>query len=276
MFSFDAWQLLGLTPRSSLDDARRAYYELARIVHPDRGGNADDMRMLHEAYRWVYEQLVGATLPITVEDPSKTPIIDNILGMDRASLEACYDKVASTNSSANERTMALDWVKYLVERDLMMGKDLDSIESYIQESLGVVKGSQAGMYHASVPDGYGDMMDPHEGVSDYSNVADDKKMPGISFSKELAVYKEPLCPSNFDLVKESLIVPKTLDDYSGNKERFTMTDYAIAHTHHVISNPALYEQEREKSNEDVEQRLGKVLEEKLKVSGEATQAYLKW
>jgi len=263
MFAFDAWQLLGLTPRSSIGEARRAYYELARIVHPDRGGSADDMRILHEAYRWVYEQLVGATLPVTIEDPSKTPIIDNILGMDRTTLESCYDKLTAT-SNAKERTMALDWVKYLVERDLMMGKDLNSIEAYIQESIGVVNGAQTEMYHASVPDGYGNMMDPHEEITDYKNIGNDRKLPATTFSKELAVYKEPLCPSSFNLANESLVVPKTLEDYSGNKEKLTMTDYTIAHTHHVICDTIMYQKQREQKNKDIEEKLEMALKDKLR------------
>lgn len=281
MFAFDAWQLLGLTPRSSIDEARRAYYELARIVHPDRGGNAEDMRMLHQAYRWVYEQLMGSSLPITVEDPAHTPIIDSVIGMDRASLEACFERVmAGAGAEAGERSrvMALDWVKYLVERDLMMGKNLRQVEEYIQESLGIVEGAQGSMCHASVPDGYGSLMEPHEEITEYEAVAQDTRPLATNFCKELAIYTEPLCPTSFDLVNESLHVPQSRDDYSGNKERLSMTDYAIAHTHHVISNPELYQQEREQPA-DTEEKLEKALQEHL-VLNEGVRgiekAYLKW
>jgi hypothetical protein len=279
MFAFDAWQLLGLTPRSSIDEARRAYYELARIVHPDRGGNAEDMRVLHEAYRWVYEQLVGSSLPITVEDPAHTPIIDSVIGMDRESLEACFDNVNTGTGSGTgderSRVMALDWVKYLVERDLMMGKNLLNIEEYIQESIGIVQGAQGTMCHASVPDGYGSFMEPHEEIGDYKAITQEMKPVTTSFCKKLAVYNEPICPTSFDIMNESLHVPQSRDNYSGNKEKLCMTDYAIAHTHHVISNPELYKLEREQSA-NTDEKLEKALQEHLNISENTGKSYLKW
>jgi len=51
--------LLGVTIHSSPQEARHAYYNLALLFHPDKGGNASDMRVLHRAYRDVVRQLEG-------------------------------------------------------------------------------------------------------------------------------------------------------------------------------------------------------------------------
>lgn len=242
MFNFDAWQLLGLKPTSSLNEARCAYYELARIVHPDHGGSADDMRMLHEAYQWVYQQLVGATFPITVDDPSKTPVIDMVLGMDRACQEECYERLKQ-NDDARTKSMALDWLKYIVERDLMAGNELRSIEEYIQDSIRVVSEAQDGMMYASVPGGYGNLMDKHENVCEYSAAVDETPLSAC-FSKELTIYEEPQCPLELGMNDNSLVIPSSVEDYSGKKELLVMTDYVLAHTEHVISNPEAYDMER--------------------------------
>jgi len=58
--ALDPYALLGVTPRSSLQELRAAYYELALLVHPDRGGRAEDMRVLAAAYAFVKRELQHA------------------------------------------------------------------------------------------------------------------------------------------------------------------------------------------------------------------------
>ena len=242
MFTFDPWQLLGITSTSTIHEARRAYYELARIVHPDRGGNADDMRALHEAYKWVYGQLTGGTFPIVVDDPAKSPIMDTVIGMDKSTISQKYDGLKKTDDERT-RIMVLDWIKYVVERDMMVGKDLRSIEEYIVESIEDVSRAEQAMSLACIEDGYGSLMDCHEAVESYDDASRDKRMPHSMFSKEIAVYKEPICPTSFNMMDESLTVPKSKDDYSGNKDGLVMTDYMIAHSPNVISNTEEYKKE---------------------------------
>ena len=44
------WEVLGIRPEASRDDIRNAFRSLARIHHPDVGGNADDFKRLHSAF----------------------------------------------------------------------------------------------------------------------------------------------------------------------------------------------------------------------------------
>ena len=49
--------LLGVTIHSTCQEVRKRYYELACLCHPDRGGTNEQMQMLHNAYRYVIEQV---------------------------------------------------------------------------------------------------------------------------------------------------------------------------------------------------------------------------
>lgn len=51
--ALDPYALLGVTIHSTCQEVRRRYYQLACICHPDRGGTADQMRTLHNAYQFV-------------------------------------------------------------------------------------------------------------------------------------------------------------------------------------------------------------------------------
>ncbi len=44
------WQTLGLTARATASEIKSAYKKRALEVHPDRGGSAEDFRVLQSAY----------------------------------------------------------------------------------------------------------------------------------------------------------------------------------------------------------------------------------
>lgn len=46
----DPYRTLGVSPRASEAQLRERYLQLARSHHPDRGGNAESMRRVNEAY----------------------------------------------------------------------------------------------------------------------------------------------------------------------------------------------------------------------------------
>ena len=51
------YEIMNLTPDSTLKDLQRAYYDMALICHPDRGGTEEDMIVIHNAYKYIKEQL---------------------------------------------------------------------------------------------------------------------------------------------------------------------------------------------------------------------------
>ncbi len=62
------FDLLGVTIGSTEAEARAAFRELALLAHPDKGGRAEEMRVLMHAYRYVVEQLAAVNHTRTVED----------------------------------------------------------------------------------------------------------------------------------------------------------------------------------------------------------------
>lgn len=55
--SINPYELLGLTIKSTKKECKKKYYELALLCHPDKGGNKNDMIIIHNAYKYVMEQL---------------------------------------------------------------------------------------------------------------------------------------------------------------------------------------------------------------------------
>ena len=51
------YEFLGLSPSSSLDELRKAYHDMSLLMHPDKGGSAQEMHILITAYKWIKEQL---------------------------------------------------------------------------------------------------------------------------------------------------------------------------------------------------------------------------
>lgn len=50
---YDAWQVLGVTPGCDIETARQAYRALAKEHHPDRGGDAQQFRLVREAWELI-------------------------------------------------------------------------------------------------------------------------------------------------------------------------------------------------------------------------------
>jgi DnaJ domain len=51
------YELFGLTSAASMDEVRKAYYNMALFCHPDRGGSAEEMAVVTAAYKWIIQGL---------------------------------------------------------------------------------------------------------------------------------------------------------------------------------------------------------------------------
>jgi hypothetical protein len=52
----DAYAILGLKPNAPLEDVKKHYWNLANLFHPDKGGYAEAMRLLNQAYERVKKE----------------------------------------------------------------------------------------------------------------------------------------------------------------------------------------------------------------------------
>lgn len=68
MSLIDPYGLLGATVDSTRAEVKQAYYALSLLVHPDKGGSAADMIVVHNAYRYVIAQLSEINRTVTLED----------------------------------------------------------------------------------------------------------------------------------------------------------------------------------------------------------------
>ena len=53
----DPYSLLGVNIDSSEKKIRQSYYQLALLCHPDRGGNNEEMKTLHQAYSYIMKEV---------------------------------------------------------------------------------------------------------------------------------------------------------------------------------------------------------------------------
>jgi len=57
MSLINPFELLGVDCKSSREEVRKSFKELALICHPDKGGDANQMKTLHLAYLYVISQI---------------------------------------------------------------------------------------------------------------------------------------------------------------------------------------------------------------------------
>ena len=62
------YKLLGVTTNSTISELKKAYYQLALLCHPDKGGNNDDMRVVHQSYKYIKRQMENANYTKSYED----------------------------------------------------------------------------------------------------------------------------------------------------------------------------------------------------------------
>ena len=55
----DAYAVLGLPPTATLEQVKRNYKNLAVIFHPDKGGYAEAMKLLNQAYERICREKEG-------------------------------------------------------------------------------------------------------------------------------------------------------------------------------------------------------------------------
>ena len=51
------YEMLGLTSESTINELTKSYYSMSLLCHPDKGGNTDDMIVIHNAYKYIKKQL---------------------------------------------------------------------------------------------------------------------------------------------------------------------------------------------------------------------------
>ena len=58
LLTINPYNLLGVNTKSTINELKKAYYNLALMCHPDKGGDEKDMVVVSNAYRYIKEQLI--------------------------------------------------------------------------------------------------------------------------------------------------------------------------------------------------------------------------
>lgn len=183
------YEFMGLTVDSSLDDLRKSYYKLSLICHPDKGGSADAMVVLHTAYNWIKSQLDNVkNQPDAGKDydtvqkefdeyvvnlqkmkpPTYLETVAESLGIEKTDYTVIYDRVFAETDGESKM------VSKNMLFDIMLGNlnqiiyetgntpDKEAVLKRMEDDLmryRDMKPEEINLFPASIPHGYGDLME---------------------------------------------------------------------------------------------------------------------
>jgi len=203
------YHLLGVTVNSTMKELKKSYYRLSLLCHPDKGGNKDDMDIVHKAYLYVKDQIVNNENSITYEEAE-------------AQFEAfCKEQEAKPPRFSKIYEDTNDFVRDFREQFEKVHKET----------------------HNPFTEGYGHLMDEREDTGiDYNGDEINSKTISNLFNKELVIYKEPhYLPDNYGGNYNFGV--KNISDFSHTVNNMAMTDYMVAFSpqRRVVHNRKKYE-----------------------------------
>lgn len=214
------FNLLGITPTSTPSELKRAYYNLALMCHPDKGGDDKDMIVVSQAYQYVKGQLenINETTYETLEDEFQ---------------EFCKQQENKTPTFTSIFEETQDWID-------------DFNSQFEKQQIGTASDSENNFnpfQRNPFQDGYGDLMDVSDINLDTNHTQEDletmrekdTKENTHQFDKQLIEYKEPEYLPN--TVTSYPLLQENITDYSGSSSNknthsktMVMTDYKKAFT----------------------------------------------
>jgi len=223
------FQFLGLTIESTLTDLKKVYYELSLYCHPDKGGKAEDMIILHNCYLYVKKQLL-----VKSED----------------NLEDVYNTLETdfeTFCKEQKNTPPL-FREIFDESNDFIKKFNETFETKRMDDLSTVNVDNAPIYTNSYiignSMGYSNDMEKSEYTMDnimngYSaeidiNYDNEKKPVKKMYNKSILKYQQPLCSNNNSSNNSNLINYTEIDNFGHVKGNLQMNDYMEAFSSHDI------------------------------------------
>jgi len=248
------YDFMGLTIASSVADLRKAYYSMSLACHPDKGGSAEAMIILQTAYKWIKSQLDNIEKQpdagkdyeqiqkefddyIKAQDAMKPSSLLNVLAetleITKADYMDIYDRVKTPNIPA---IIMYDIMICALNEELRNNhNDVDKVtkENVLKRiEIDLKKSSEdniSGIYHSSIPHGYGDLMEDSSFLlGAHGNAGTPLKYP---FEKRSMVnYKEP---SSYFLANRNVSemnLPDKKEDYTIHDSKLPITDYKFAYS----------------------------------------------
>ena len=190
--NINPYQLLGLSSKSNIKDLKKAYYEFSLLCHPDRGGNGEEMDIVHKSYKYIKKQL------------------ENCKNLSYNNLEKEFE----------------NFCKIQEESTPCFSDIYDEANDFIRE----FNKKFSENYNNNVfNNGYGHLMEETSIGEEYTeNDAEDFYKPiENNFKQEIVIYKEPFnLPNTYG--EQYHLDNKKVDDFSHYGDNLSMTDYQIA------------------------------------------------
>lgn len=245
------YELLGVTYDTPLNDVRKAYYNLALVLHPDKGGSKDEMFILKNSYEWIKQKLEIVEQKnfhniendfddfIKKQDNDKPPklssIIADIIGFNYDTFfEKIYKKKHIDNLPVTIMyDIILTQLYYHHLRNPNIIDNPDDLWNFIQNEFDNIlnqKHDNNTISTASILHGYGNEMTHSKYLFPYENYNDDKFTPFVD-NTDIIEYKEPesIFHHSSEIVQKIELTDK-LDDYTVNTKNLYMSDYKKAFT----------------------------------------------
>ena len=226
------YELLGFdskNPNIQMKDLKNAYYTLSLICHPDKGGNADDMVILQNAYLYIKNQ-------IEYKDEKSLP----------------FEKIEKEfKEFMEEQTKKPQPFSEIYEETHVW---LQEFNNYFKKNY-----NNSDIYLDPNEDGYGALMDQSIQNEEDTNYADLETKVSYQFKNEIAVYQEP---SSFitSFSNGFEIDGKKINNFTRQVGDMTLSDYKQAFTDSEIESIATTV--IEKNNEDVEKNFEKAIKDR--------------
>lgn len=182
------YHLFGININNSINELKKAYYELAMISHPDKGGADEDMCVISAAYNYVKEQL-------------------------------------ENKSNKSFEYVENEFNEFLLNQKLQKPPKFSEIYNEIREFLDEFNREFEKNYASQecpFRKGYGSLMDNQTHDKDNYNDIEAKETKN-QFTKEVITYEEVLGIPNYIDDKYPLDL-KEIKDFSGDKYQ----DYYLA------------------------------------------------
>jgi len=265
MQHLDPYDLLGVSPYAPAGDVRRAYYQMALIAHPDKGGSAADMATVHAAYEYVIARAPKITLAPTAElaeraanaaqefkafaESQRTEkilplneILANVFGLSEATfatdyLQPALDVAGPTSAASFARDRAVyASVAYqtvvsrahaLLAADATSERDPSAIIAELTaDFVGTThKFCSADFFPAAIAGGYGDVMEPAGLMPRTGSLTPFPELQVIHYAEPNA-YVPPAGPRDQSRPAD-VDMPESLADYTVPS---ALADYRAAYT----------------------------------------------
>jgi hypothetical protein len=192
------YEFLGLSStKATLKELKEAYYRLALLCHPDKGGETSAMTVLTLAYQWVLRELTG----VKDHHASFTEFYGDHI--QTTPISSFTDVLADSFDYTRERFQSLCALHHIDVPDIQTMLYIPAFEWAMQrhatfETLDALLHQFLENYVADIHSQLASSnIEYYVPMSDPTGYAEQMELPEVrqeAYVKPLVVYKDPLCP----------------------------------------------------------------------------------